>query len=744
MNIPLRFQAAGGNRGVFGFKSESKRDQALRFKYRMFRVKENAFPGHHSVDTVAIGTYFSLAPIFQNLVEPMNSIVPHLGRRRSAQPSISISNGWVLNPTCGGSSSLLDTLHVILLGIFYYRYTVTNFGDYAPLQAISTWSLLGKAQVVVEDIIALMVQLFAISLFHVSERTNTRDGTYYNNGNEEVPRDWCSDSIGEEAVGRWKSGIAKWELCPYVLIVHSKHWTVWLWNWFYSRRVSFTPGVICSKKKRSLISFIKVNVKIKESGRTKCRMRPVDHYCHDILSVVAEATRQAFQGYEPDYQQFDALETSWDALQNTVRSYGFKWLAAHSTNTTSNYGVAVVDSGQKLIGSESSQRDWKYHIPDTVTTSGRRGVARGWQGVGWWWFETKEVESRRHSLSADIVGDITRSTSLTRCCRTLPPRAPIQCLFLVVRTRTRHMSPTRSLSEKPTDKSCSCTSCTALITSRVELIAPTVANGVIAWSIAGLCYMYNVNIFFAVERTMFEGGIHACSSSRVGYIAKWRNPGLITEHSRNAPRFDCIIYETDDDPIAMGELCFVFRCHLPGNAAIDLAMVRPFRKTTWQPNTRTDCPIREKMPATTASFITLEHIVRSTLLCPIFGGKAGMHYIIDCVDEDIPSRLVLRSLKVVGTRMHLGTVWDVLFSDDVRTTQWPEVIIHVFAIATAIAANTRQHLREKMNGDVQLYSSGQLSGHPSAIAFASGGTQTIGSAVDMEGSQDNFKAPGAF
>jgi hypothetical protein len=58
--------------------------------------------------------------------------------------------------------------------------------------------------------------------------------------------------------------------------------------------------------------------------------------------------------------------------------------------------------------------------------------------------------------------------------------------------------------------------------------------------------------------------------------------------------------------------------------------------------------------------------------------------------------------------------------------------------------NTRQHLREKMNGDVQLYSSGQLSGHPSAIAFASGGTQTIGSAVDREGSQNNFKAPGAF
>ncbi|KAJ6557064.1 hypothetical protein DFH09DRAFT_1084412 [Mycena vulgaris] len=82
---------------------------------------------------------------------------------------------------------------------------------------------------------------------------------------------------------------------------------------------------------------------------------------------------------------------------------------------------------------------------------------------------------------------------------------------------------------------------------------------------------------------------------------------------------------------------FVFRCHLPGNFTLDLAMVRPFRKTSWQPNTPTDCPIREKMAATSSSFIALEHVVRGALLCPIFGGKAGMHYIIDCVDEDIES-----------------------------------------------------------------------------------------------------------
>ncbi|KAJ6495523.1 hypothetical protein DFH09DRAFT_1103820 [Mycena vulgaris] len=28
---------------------------------------------------------------------------------------------------------------------------------------------------------------------------------------------------------------------------------------------------------------------------------------------------------------------------------------------------------------------------------------------------------------------------------------------------------------------------------------------------------------------------------------------------------------------------------------------------------------------------SLEHVVRGALLCPIFGGKAGMDYIIDCI-----------------------------------------------------------------------------------------------------------------
>jgi hypothetical protein len=55
--------------------------------------------------------------------------------------------------------------------------------------------------------------------------------------------------------------------------------------------------------------------------------------------------------------------------------------------------------------------------------------------------------------------------------------------------------------------------------------------------------------------------------------------------------------------------------------------------------------------------------------------------------------------------------------------------------------NTRDHLREKLNGDVELYASGQPA-YPSAIAFASGGTHTTANNMDV--SQDSVKAPKAF
>ncbi|KAJ7302615.1 hypothetical protein DFH08DRAFT_635721, partial [Mycena albidolilacea] len=138
--------------------------------------------------------------------------------------------------------------------------------------------------------------------------------------------------------------------------------------------------------------------------------------------------------------------------------------------------------------------------------------------------------------------------------------------------------------------------------------------------------------------------IQQCRVIYVKYQSKvdWRSATDILRCNplfHGHPRFDSVIYEEDNKPLAVGKLHFVFRCHPPGDAVIDLALARPFGTTAWQPNTRTDCPIRKKLPLNNCHFIALEHIVRGILLCPIFGGQDGMHYIVGCIDEDMYLRV---------------------------------------------------------------------------------------------------------
>ncbi|KAJ6534560.1 hypothetical protein B0H10DRAFT_1935182 [Mycena sp. CBHHK59/15] len=103
-------------------------------------------------------------------------------------------------------------------------------------------------------------------------------------------------------------------------------------------------------------------------------------------------------------------------------------------------------------------------------------------------------------------------------------------------------------------------------------------------------------------------------------------------HSR--PRYDSIIYEGQDDNLAMGQLKLVFRCHLPQKVSLDLAMIQPYRKSSWVARTPTDCPIREWNPGSMI-FIALEHVTRGVLLCPIFGASREVFYVVDCIDEDM-------------------------------------------------------------------------------------------------------------
>ncbi|KAJ7811153.1 hypothetical protein B0H14DRAFT_2299339, partial [Mycena olivaceomarginata] len=67
--------------------------------------------------------------------------------------------------------------------------------------------------------------------------------------------------------------------------------------------------------------------------------------------------------------------------------------------------------------------------------------------------------------------------------------------------------------------------------------------------------------------------ILACKFIYVEYQSKvdWRSARDIlrcNSHFHGAPRFDSVIYEDEDNPLAMGQFHFVFRCHLPGDVAL--------------------------------------------------------------------------------------------------------------------------------------------------------------------------------
>lgn len=136
--------------------------------------------------------------------------------------------------------------------------------------------------------------------------------------------------------------------------------------------------------------------------------------------------------------------------------------------------------------------------------------------------------------------------------------------------------------------------------------------------------------------------IEACKVLYVDYQSKvdWKLARDILRcnaHFHGRSRYDSIIYEGHDDDLAMGRLEMVFRCHLPCKVCLDLAMIKPYCKSSWAARTRTDCPIREWGPGST--FIALEHVTRGALLCPIFGAPREVFYVMDCIDEDMFLRI---------------------------------------------------------------------------------------------------------
>jgi hypothetical protein len=93
------------------------------------------------------------------------------------------------------------------------------------------------------------------------------------------------------------------------------------------------------------------------------------------------------------------------------------------------------------------------------------------------------------------------------------------------------------------------------------------------------------------------------------------------------------MFSGEDDTLAKEQLNLVFRCYLPHRVSLDLAIIQPYRTSSWRPKTLTDCPIREKNAR--PNFIALRHVTRGVLLSPIFDAPRAVFYVVDCVDEEM-------------------------------------------------------------------------------------------------------------
>ncbi|KAJ7017365.1 hypothetical protein C8F04DRAFT_1200671 [Mycena alexandri] len=125
----------------------------------------------------------------------------------------------------------------------------------------------------------------------------------------------------------------------------------------------------------------------------------------------------------------------------------------------------------------------------------------------------------------------------------------------------------------------------------------------------------------------------ASDSSSVSRSHSARSSTLNTsQKSTGEPKIFCVVIQINSrqSTVRLGDLRGRQK-PLCTMRVLDLAMVRPFSTTTEDFH----CPIREKLSLRSCHFIALEHVVRGAFLYPIFGGKDGMHYIVDCVDEDI-------------------------------------------------------------------------------------------------------------
>ncbi|KAJ7210005.1 hypothetical protein GGX14DRAFT_565809 [Mycena pura] len=105
------------------------------------------------------------------------------------------------------------------------------------------------------------------------------------------------------------------------------------------------------------------------------------------------------------------------------------------------------------------------------------------------------------------------------------------------------------------------------------------------------------------------------------------------------PRYDCVLFNAEEDPLSLARLVALLRCKVPDGRSFDLAFVRRFKNSKWRP--RTDwkgCRVVEE--ASKSAFLPLEHIARGAFLARAWGTtRTNLFFPLDTVDDDMFLRL---------------------------------------------------------------------------------------------------------
>ncbi|KAK7026997.1 hypothetical protein R3P38DRAFT_2527180, partial [Favolaschia claudopus] len=138
----------------------------------------------------------------------------------------------------------------------------------------------------------------------------------------------------------------------------------------------------------------------------------------------------------------------------------------------------------------------------------------------------------------------------------------------------------------------------------------------------------------------------------IAYQSKddWTNAEDILRCNSNwynsGPRYDCVLFNSDQPGIACARIRSLIRCQLPSGRVVDLAVVQNMKPSKWRPKTSWDgCVVFEEEVDLT--FLLMDFVIRGALLAHAQGpsnSRRNFHYLVDVVDGD----MFLRVLNAIG------------------------------------------------------------------------------------------------